>query len=75
MDMRRASRHIAGMRILIIPLLLCLGACAADPSTLGITGPGRLEPPRARQEIVPGGDISAPQSRPDTGNGRFWGYN
>ncbi len=63
------------MRFLMIPLLLCLAACAANPRALGITGPGRAEVPKPRQATLPGGDIAAPQAVPDTGNNRYWGYN
>ncbi len=63
------------MRFLIFPLLLCLTACGSDPGALGITGPGRVDQPKPTQEAVPGGDITTPQSVPNTGNGKFWGYN
>jgi hypothetical protein len=63
------------MRFLILPLLLCLAACGSDPRVLGITGPGQIEQPRPAQETLPGGDIAQPQSVPNTGNGKFWGYN
>ena len=64
------------MRFMIVPLLLCLAACGSDPKAFGITGPGdHTEQPRTAQDAVPGGDITAPQSVPNTGNGKFWGYN
>lgn len=63
------------MRFLIFPLLLCLAACTSDPRALGITGPGQLEQPKTAQEAVPGGDLTTPQAVPNTGNGKFWGYN
>ena len=74
---RHARRpHITGMRFLIVPLLLCLAACGSDPRALGITGPGgQIEQPKPAQEVVPGGDLTTPQSIPNTGNGKFWGYN
>ena len=62
------------MRFLIFPVLLCLAACA-DPRAIGITGPGQLEQFQPAQEAVPGGDIALPQAVPNTGNGKFWGYN
>ncbi len=63
------------MRFGALALMLCLTACGADPKALGITGPGKIEQPKAAQEFVPGGDIAVPQSGPNTGNGKFWGYN
>ena len=74
-DKRRQPRQIAGMRFLVIPLLLCVAGCSGDPSTVGITGPGQIEAPKPRDEVVPGGDPIMPQARPDTGSGKFWGYN
>ena len=63
------------MRFSIVALLLCLAGCGSDPKLLGITGPGRIDQPKPMQEVVPGGDIAIPQSSPNTGNGKFWGYN
>jgi hypothetical protein len=70
---------VIAMRLLILPLLICpvllsLAGCAADPKALGITGPGQLAQPRPATEVMPGGDLAAPDM-PNSGNGRFWGYN
>ncbi len=63
------------MRYSILAVLLCLAGCASDPTALGITGPGKIDQPKPAQESVPGGDITTPQYMPNTGSGRFWGYN
>ena len=63
------------MRWPMILLFLCLAGCSGSPRDYGITGPGRSEPPPTREEAQPGGDISIPTATPNTGNGKFWGYN
>ena len=67
--------HYPGMRSLSLALLLCLAGCSGDPSSLGITGPGTVELPKSRQEALPGGDIYPRDMQPNTGNGKYWGYN
>jgi hypothetical protein len=68
-------------RALILLLLLSVGACAADPAALGITGPAR---PAATPAYDPTqGALMAPDvtgSDPTTEvrpviDRRFWGYN
>ena len=75
MDTPWPQRHTGAMRFLILPLLLCLAGCVDDPAKLGITGPGQVEAPKPREDAVPGGDITMPQSTPNTGSGRYFGYN
>lgn len=73
------------------PLLLLLGlaACAATPQQLGITGPGNAAAPAAAavgpqdstdpldnsDQLQSNGTRYGPNVEPNTGSGRFWGYN
>jgi hypothetical protein len=63
-------------------LLLLLAACSANPAALGITGAGMPTPPPDPGEMqtgIPGapqvGTQYAPSIHPNTGAGKFWGYN
>ena len=75
MDTRGALRQSPAMRSVTLLLLACLAGCSGKPSDYGITGPGQAEAPKPREDVLPGGDISMPHATPDTGNGKFWGYN
>ena len=70
------------MRFIILSLLLLLAACGTDPATLGITGAAIPAPPRDPGEEQTGitgapqtGTQYAPNLPPNTGAGKFWGYN
>lgn len=73
---------IAGMRFILLLVPLFLAACGADPAALGITGAGIPPPPPDPGETqtgIPGapqtGTQYAPNLPPNTGAGKFWGYN
>jgi hypothetical protein len=73
---------IAGMKFLMFPLLLILAGCGANPAALGITGGSTVEQPPDPGEVqtgIPGspqtGTQYAPSLGPNTGAGKFWGYN
>ena len=73
---------IAAMRFVMFTLLLLLASCAANPAALGITGPGIPAPPPDPGESQTGitgapqtGTQYAPSLPPNTGAGKFWGYN
>jgi hypothetical protein len=70
------------MRTITILLVLLLAGCGANPAALGITGAGIPAPPPDPGEIqtgIPGapqtGTQYAPSIGPNTGAGKFWGYN
>lgn len=69
------------MRIMLL-LCLLLGGCAATPQSLGITGPGRQSAvpsapanPLNDPDALQSGARYAPNYKPTTDGGRFWGYN
>lgn len=70
------------MRFIILSLLLLLAACGANPAALGITGAAIPAPPADPGEAQTGitgaprtGTQYAPNLPPNTGAGKFWGYN
>jgi hypothetical protein len=70
------------MRYIMLSLLLFLAGCGANPAALGITGAGMATPPPDPGETqtgIPGsprtGTQYAPSVGPNTGAGKFWGYN
>jgi hypothetical protein len=71
------------MRIASVLLLLCLAACSGDPRSYGITGPGSpAQPPEQPDDATVGqpglpnsGTLYGPSVVPNTGTGRYWGYN
>jgi hypothetical protein len=70
------------MRYVVLLLLLSLASCGANPASLGITGAPMAEPPPDPGETqtgIPGapqtGTQYAPSMPPNTGAGKFWGYN
>jgi len=70
------------MRFILLTLLLILAGCSANPAALGITGAPIAEPPSDPGETqtgIPGapqtGTQYAPNLPPNTGAGKFWGYN
>ena len=63
---------------------MALSACAGDPRSYGITGPGAGPAPAAAPmgmdpDQVPGvppyGTFYGPTNAPVTGSSGFWGYN
>jgi hypothetical protein len=79
---RTASAMIVVMRFVIFALLLLLASCGANPAALGITGAPIPTPPSDPGEAQTGitgapqtGTQYAPNQTPNTGAGRFWGYN
>jgi len=73
---------IAVMRFIMFSLLFFLTACDANPTALGITGaaiPASPPDPGETQTGIPGapstGTQYAPNLPPNTGAGKFWGYN
>ncbi len=73
-------------RMALLAVLLALAACAGDPRSLGITGPGKA-PASATVDTpgagLPGTDMPdplqsgsrfAPSVVPTTSGGRYWGY-
>ena len=83
MDSRGRVRHHRGMRFIILSLIkLLLSACGADPRSLGITGavvPAPPADPGESQTGIPNAPLTgteyAPNLAPNTGAGKFWGYN
>ena len=75
MDFGLSARHIPRMRACVLIALLCLSACGTKPADWGIVGPGASPAPKSREEAIPTGDISMPYAAPNTGSGRYWGYN
>ena len=71
------------LRFIMLTLALALAGCNADPAKLGITGgPTTTEPPPDPGEVqtgIPGAPLTgtqyAPNLPPNTGAGKFWGYN
>ena len=79
---RAARVIIAPMRYIALTFLLFLAACGADPAALGITGavaPAVLPDPGEVSTGIAGapstGTQYGPSVTPNTGAGRFWGYN
>ena len=79
---RAAPGIIAAMGYIVLTLLLFLSACGADPATLGIAGRQMVAPPIDPGEAQTGiagapqtGTQYAPSMQPNTGSGKFWGYN
>ena len=79
---RTAHAMIAAMRFVMFMLPLFLAACGANPASLGITGapiPALPPDPGDTQTGIPGapshGTQYAPNLPPNTGAGKFWGYN
>lgn len=70
------ARGRLALRALMVALLAGLASCGGTPADYGITGPGvRSVAPKSRDVLNPAHDLSIPNSTPDTGNGRYWGYN
>jgi hypothetical protein len=72
---------IAAMRFIMFTLPLLLAACGTDPASLGITGAAIPPPPPDPGETQTGitgapshGTQYAPNLPPNTGAGKFWGY-
>lgn len=70
------------MRFIILSLLLLLAGCGTNPAALGITGAAIPAPPvdpGEAQTGIPGAPNTGTQYRPNlppnTGAGKFWGYN
>ena len=70
------------MKWVTLSVLLILSACASDPAALGITGAQPAEPPPDPGEVQTGitgapsvGTRLSPSLGPNTGAGKFWGYN
>ena len=70
--------------LLVLTAVTCLAACAGDPRSYGITGPGTGPAPAAQPmgmdaDQVPGvptyGTFYGPTNTPMTGASGFWGYN
>lgn len=81
-----AGGMIQAMRYILLSLLLsaglALGGCGTDPKSLGLTGAAMPTPPRDPGEASSGirgapetGTQYAPSLAPNTGSGKFWGYN
>ena len=82
MDKPPTARHHPVMRYILLMLPLLLAACGTDPAKLGITGAPMAEPPPDPGETqtgIPGapntGTQLSPSLGPNTGAGKFWGYN
>ena len=70
------------MRYITLTHSLFLAACAADPAALGITGavaPAPFVDPGEASTGIAGapatGTVYGPSVTPNTGAGRYWGYN
>ena len=70
------------MRFIMLSLLLLLAGCGTNPAALGITGAGIPTPPSDPGDTQTGisgapqtGTQYAPNLPPNTGAGKFWGYN
>ncbi len=70
------------MRLTALSLLVFLASCGADPAALGITGatapPMPVDPGEAQTGIHGAPDTGtqlAPSLGPNTGAGKYWGYN
>ena len=70
------------MRYILLTLPLFLAACGADPASLGILGAAAPPPPPDPGERSTGitgapstGTQYGPNITPNTGAGKFWGYN
>jgi hypothetical protein len=71
--------------VLVLGVLILLAACAGDPRSYGITGPGPVPAPVAPAAIEPDtaprpgitttGPTYGPTNGPSNGNSGFWGYN
>ena len=70
--------------LLVLTVMTALSACAGDPRSYGITGPGTRPAPAAAPmgmdaDQVPGvptyGTFYGPTNTPVTGTSGFWGYN
>ena len=82
MDIAPAVPHYHNMRVILLLLPLFLAACGTNPAALGITGAPMAEPPPDPGETqtgIPGapntGTQLSPSLGPNTGAGKFWGYN
>ncbi len=83
MDIGLGPPHSQRMRQVTLISLLFLAGCAADPAALGITGATAQPPPPADPGEAQTGTAGAPATGtqyasslgPNTGSGRFWGYN
>ena len=69
-------------RFILLTLLVPLAGCAADPASLGLTGPGGSIEPRRENVGTGGASPSAgtnvapePPPREDAPGGRYWRYN
>jgi hypothetical protein len=81
-DRRDRTLHHRRMRLIMLALLLLVAACGTNPAALGITGAAIPVPPPDPGETqtgIPGapsrGTDYAPNLPPNTGAGKFWGYN
>jgi hypothetical protein len=70
------------MHFIALSLLIFLSACGTTPASLGISGAPVLAPPTDPGEAQTGingapqtGTQYAPSVAPNTGSGKFWGYN
>jgi hypothetical protein len=70
------------MPFIVFLLLLLLTGCGTNPAALGITGAPITPPPPDPGETQTGiqgapqtGTQYAPSLPPNTGSGKFWGYN
>ena len=84
---RRWTNHVARliiavMRFILLSLLFFVSACGGDPRSLGITGAASPVPAPDPGEVTTGvqgmpatGTQYAPSLGPNTGGGKFWGYN
>jgi hypothetical protein len=70
------------MRWLCLLVLISLASCDATPAELGLTGAGIPTPPTDPGEVQNGmagapsvGTQISPSLGPNTGAGKFWGYN
>jgi len=70
------------MRTIALSLMVLLAACDANPAALGLTGSAPQVAPQDPGEVQTGihgapavGTQYAPSAGPNTGAGKFWGYN